>query len=89
MPRLLLTAILTLFVVCATSSSQVDARAQASRAAAPQVQAAAPKSTLPNQSDSVKFLVIGEDLGTVPDGFVALGMALSSMVCGGVCGARL
>ena len=63
--RLLLTAILAFFVVCATPSSRVDARAQAQapRAAAPQVQAAAPKSTLPNDSDSVKFLVIG-DSGT-------------------------
>jgi predicted phosphodiesterase len=61
--RLLLTAILTLFVVCATPSAGVDARGQAPRAAAPQVQAAAPKSTLPNDRDSVKFLVIG-DSGT-------------------------
>jgi len=63
--RLLLTAILAFIVVCATPSSRVDARAQAQapRAAAPQVQAAAPKSTLPNDSDSVKFLVIG-DSGT-------------------------
>ncbi len=61
--RLLLTAILTFFVVCATPSSRVDARDQASPAAAPQVQAAAPKSTLPNAADSVKFLVIG-DSGT-------------------------
>jgi predicted phosphodiesterase len=61
--RLLLTAILTLFVVCATPSSRVDARDQAPRAAAPQVQAPAAKSALPNDPDSVKFLVIG-DSGT-------------------------
>jgi len=61
--RLLLTAILTLFVVCATPSSRVDARGQAPRAAAPAVQTPAAKSTLPNESDSVKFLVIG-DSGT-------------------------
>ena len=63
--RLLLTAILAFFVVCATPSSRVDARAQAQapRAPAPQVQAAALKSTLPNDADSVKFLVIG-DSGT-------------------------
>jgi predicted phosphodiesterase len=60
----LLSAFLTLFVVCATPSSYVDARGQASRAtAAPQVQAAAPRSTLPSDPDSVKFLVIG-DSGT-------------------------
>ena len=60
MSRLLLTAILAFVVVCATPSSRVDARAQAQapRAAAPQVQAAAPKSTLPNDSDSVKFKLI-------------------------------
>ncbi len=64
MSRLLLTAILTLFVVCAPPSSRLDARAQAPRPAAAQVQAAAPlKSTLPNDTDSVKFLVIG-DSGT-------------------------
>ena len=62
MSRLLLTALLTLFV-CATPSSRLDARDQAPRAATPQVQAAAPRSTLPNDSDSVKFLVIG-DSGT-------------------------
>jgi predicted phosphodiesterase len=61
--RLLLTAFLTLFVVCATPSSRVDARDQARTSPAPQVQAAAPRSTLPNDSDSVKFLVIG-DSGT-------------------------
>lgn len=63
MPRLLLTAILTLFVVCATPSSRVDARDQAPRAGAPAVQAPAAKSALPNDPDSVKFLVIG-DSGT-------------------------
>jgi len=62
--RLLLIAILTLFVVCAPPSSRLDARAQAPRPAAAQVQAVAPlKSTLPNDPDSVKFLVIG-DSGT-------------------------
>ena len=63
MSRLLLTALLTLFVVSAPPAPQVDAYAQAGRAPAPQVQAAAPRSTLPNESDSVKFLVIG-DSGT-------------------------
>ena len=64
MSRLLLIAILTLFVVCAPPSSRLDARAQAPRPAAAQVQAVAPlKSTLPNDPDSVKFLVIG-DSGT-------------------------
>ncbi len=63
MSRLLLTAFLTLFVVCATPSSRLDARDQAPRASTPQAQAAAPTSTLPNESDSVKFLVIG-DSGT-------------------------
>ena len=60
----MLTAFLTRFVVCATPSSRVAALDQATPAsAAPQVQAAAPRSTLPNDSDSVKFLVIG-DSGT-------------------------
>ena len=63
MSRVLLTALLTFFVVCATPSSRIDARDQAGRAGAPQVQAAAPRSTLPNDPDSVKFLVIG-DSGT-------------------------
>ena len=62
MPRLLLTALLTLFVISATPSFRVDA--QAPRVSpAPQVQAVAPRSTLPNDRDSVKFLVIG-DSGT-------------------------
>jgi hypothetical protein len=61
--RLLLTAFLTLFVVCAPPSSGLDARDQAPRASTPQAPAAAPTSTLPNESDSVKFLVIG-DSGT-------------------------
>jgi predicted phosphodiesterase len=61
--RTLLSALLALLIVC-TPSSRVDALDQATRAsAAPQVQAAAPRSTLPNDSDSVKFLVIG-DSGT-------------------------
>jgi hypothetical protein len=63
MPRLLLTAFLTLLVVWATPSSRIDARDQASRPAAPQVQAVAPRTTLPNDPDSVKFLAIG-DSGT-------------------------
>ncbi len=63
MSRLLLSALLALFVVFATPSSRLDARDQAPRTAAPQVQAAALRTTLPNDSDSVKFLVIG-DTGT-------------------------
>jgi predicted phosphodiesterase len=61
--RLLLTIFLALFVVFATPSTDLDARGQAARAPAPQVRAVAPASTLPNESDSVKFLVIG-DSGT-------------------------
>jgi predicted phosphodiesterase len=61
--RTLLSALLALLIVCAPSS-RVDALDQATPAsAAPQIQAAAPRSTLPNDSDSVKFLVIG-DSGT-------------------------
>jgi predicted phosphodiesterase len=61
--RTLFSALLALLIV-GTPSSRVDALDQATRAAAaPQVQAAAPRSTLPNDSDSVKFLVIG-DSGT-------------------------
>jgi len=61
--RTLLSALLALLIVCAPSS-RVDALDQAPPAsAAPQIQAAAPRSTLPNDSDSVKFLVIG-DSGT-------------------------
>ena len=63
MSRLLLTAFLTLFVVSATPASFLDARSQATSAPPPQVQAAAPRSALPNDPDSVKFLVIG-DSGT-------------------------
>jgi predicted phosphodiesterase len=59
---LFLTAFVMLFVVCATPASFLDARSQATTAA-PQVQAAAPRSALPNDPDSVKFLVIG-DSGT-------------------------
>ena len=62
MSRLSLTAFLALFIICATPASFLDARGQAS-APAPQVQAAAPRSSLPNDPDSVKFLVIG-DSGT-------------------------
>jgi Calcineurin-like phosphoesterase len=62
--RLLLTALLTLLVVCATPSSYLDARGQAPAGSSPQVQAVAPpRSTLPNDADSVKFLAIG-DSGT-------------------------
>jgi hypothetical protein len=61
--RLLLTAILTFLVLSSTPSSYLDARDQAPRAPAPQVQAVAPRTTLPNEADSVKFLVIG-DTGT-------------------------
>ena len=61
--RTLLAALLALLIVC-TPSSRVDALDQATPAsAAPQIQAAALRSTLPNDSDSVKFLVIG-DSGT-------------------------
>jgi Calcineurin-like phosphoesterase len=60
--RLLLTALL-IFVACATPSPRLDARDQAARASAPQVQSVAPRSTLPNDPDSVKFLAIG-DSGT-------------------------
>ena len=61
--RTLLSALLALLIVCAPSS-RVDALDQATPAsAAPQIQAAALRSTLPNDSDSVKFLVIG-DSGT-------------------------
>ena len=63
MTRLLLCSLLTLFVVAATPSSRVDARDQAVLASAPQAPASTPGSTLPNQKDSVKFLVIG-DTGT-------------------------
>ena len=60
--RLFLTALLTLLVISTPPSFRVDA--QAPRAStAPQVQAVAPRSTLPNDDDSVKFLVIG-DSGT-------------------------
>ena len=62
MTRLLLCSLLTLFVVAATPSSRVDARDQV-LASAPQAPASTPGSTLPNQKDSVKFLVIG-DTGT-------------------------
>jgi hypothetical protein len=61
--RFLLTALLTFSAVCATPASRLVALDQAARTAAPPVQAAAPRSTLPNESDSVKFLVIG-DSGT-------------------------
>ena len=61
--RLLLTAILTLFLVGATPSSRVVAIEQATKTATPQVPAVAPTSTLPKDPDSVKFLVIG-DSGT-------------------------
>jgi predicted phosphodiesterase len=63
MGRLLLSALLALSVVFATPSSRLDARDQAPGTAAPQVPAPAPGATLPNDSDSVKFLVIG-DTGT-------------------------
>jgi hypothetical protein len=63
MSRLLLTAFLMLFVVCATPSSSIDARDQATQTSAPQAQPAAARSTLPNDPESVKFLVIG-DSGT-------------------------
>jgi predicted phosphodiesterase len=59
--RFLLTAFLTLLVLWATPSSRIDARDQAP--ATPQAQAVAPRTALPNDSDSVKFLVIG-DSGT-------------------------
>jgi predicted phosphodiesterase len=61
--RPLLTLLLTLFVVGATPSAPVVALDQATRTATPQVPAVAPTSTLPKDSDSVKFLVIG-DSGT-------------------------
>jgi hypothetical protein len=62
--RLILTAFLALFVISATPSSLLVARDQAAGAPVRQVQAAAPAtSSLPNDSDSVKFLVIG-DSGT-------------------------
>jgi hypothetical protein len=61
--RLLLTAILTLFLVGATPSSRVVAIEQATKTATPQVPTVAPTSTLPKDPDSVKFLVIG-DSGT-------------------------
>jgi predicted phosphodiesterase len=62
--RLLLTGLLALFVVGATPWSHLDARDQASAVSAPQVQAVAPpRTTLPNDADSVKFLAIG-DSGT-------------------------
>lgn len=65
MSRLLLTAILALFVVCATPSSYVSAlaQAQAPPAAPGEVRNTTWKSSLPNERDSVKFLVIG-DSGT-------------------------
>jgi predicted phosphodiesterase len=63
MPRLLMTAFIALCVLFATPASHLDARSQATRAAAPQVKAVAPASTLPNDEDSVRFLVIG-DSGT-------------------------
>ena len=63
MSRLLLTAILTLFVACATPSSFIVARAQAPVAAGQEIRSTDWKSTLPNDPDSVKFLVIG-DSGT-------------------------
>jgi calcineurin-like phosphoesterase family protein len=63
MLRTLLTALLALLIVC-TPWSRIDALDQvAPVSAAPQIQAAAPRSTLPNDRDSVKFLVIG-DSGT-------------------------
>lgn len=62
MSRLLLTAFLALFVSVAAPSSLVDAR-QATRTSTPQVQAVPPRSALPNDPDSIKFLVIG-DSGT-------------------------
>jgi hypothetical protein len=62
MSRLLLTAFLTLFVVCAAPSWRIDARDQ-TQTSASQAQPAAPRSTLPNDRESVKFLVIG-DSGT-------------------------
>jgi predicted phosphodiesterase len=62
--RLLLTGLLALFVVGATPWSHLDARDQASAVPAPQVKAVAPpRTTLPNDADSVKFLAIG-DSGT-------------------------
>lgn len=63
MSRLLLTAILTLFVVFAPPSSSINARAQAPAAAGQEIRATNWQSTLPNDPDSVKFLVIG-DSGT-------------------------
>jgi predicted phosphodiesterase len=63
MSRLLLTLCLTLLVLSAPPSPPVVAFDQATRTATPQVPAVAPTSTLPKDSDSVKFLVIG-DSGT-------------------------
>jgi predicted phosphodiesterase len=62
MSRLVLTALLALFVNVAAPSSLVDAR-QVARTSTPQVQAVPPRSALPNDPDSIKFLVIG-DSGT-------------------------
>jgi hypothetical protein len=61
--QLLLTAVLTLFIVGTTPSSRVIAFDQATRTVTPQAPSVAPTSTLPKDPDSVKFLVIG-DSGT-------------------------